>query len=548
MSAPKPKKPLSEFSAPENEKVAQTLQAVKQKPWVALGIAAAIPLILLLYVTFKGCNVAPKPPKKAPAKVVNTKSVAQLADEATVLVQKKDTKGFIELLNTQIADVNIVNSKGDPLIVMAATLGDYTAVEELILVGADVNQPNAFTKDTALLRSLYNGHTAIAQRLVYAGADINAVNNYKHSPLYVALEKQNVALIDIFLTNGVEEGLNSAYLFRSVSNKNETGVIAMLKGGINPNIANEKGNTPLIISASLGDLASLHDLLAYRADINAANNDGNTALIYAARYNHPEVIKMLLLPQIMQAPLDLNAQNKKGETALYWGAAKGNVEVVKRLLAAGADPTVAANNGLVPAAVAQQNGRTNVLEWFNKDVREVENAVIEQDNAEVLAKRQEEEKNKGDDIWGAAAKGDQTRVEELIVQDRSLLQTKNNQGLTPLLVAVENGQTELVDYLLGQGATLFEASAKGNALHIAVNKKDINMLKHVVEKARQNNQLALMLEYRTAPSANEPPLTPLGWAARACNKEIYSYLVSIGAKEGLNTQPNSPAALLAKCK
>ena len=139
-------------------------------------------------------------------------------------------------------------------------------------------------------------------------------------------------------------------------------------------------------------------------------------------------------------------------------------------------------------------------------------------------------------------------MEELILQDCTLLQAKDDKGLTPLLVAVENGQTALVDYLLGQGATLFEASAKGNALHIAVNKKDINMLKHVVEKARQNNQLALMLEYRTAPSASEPPLTPLGWAARACNKEIYSYLVSIGAKEGLNTQPNSPAALLAKCK
>ena len=549
MPAPKPKKhTLPTITVPPEGKVAQTLQAAKQKPWMVLGIVAAIPVVLLLAFTFKSNWVPFKPSKHSPAKIVVTKSPTEQADEATALLQKKDTQAFLSMLTSQIADPNIVNSKGDPLIVVAATLGNYTAVEELILSGVDVNKPNAFTKDTALLRSLYNGYTEIAQRLVYSGADINAVNNYKHSPLYVALEKQNVPMIDLFLTSGVKEGLNANYLFRSVSTKNETGVVAMLKGGVSPNVSNEKGNTPLIISASLGDLPSLQDLLAYRADLNAANKDGNTALIYAARFNHPEVIKMLLLPQTMQTPLDVNAQNKTGETALYWGAAKGNVEVVKRLLAAGADPTIAANNGLVPVAVAQKNGRKQVLEWFNKDIREVENAVIAQDNAQILAKRQADEQNKGDDIFTAVAKGNKDRVEELILQDRYLLKDKNKAGLTPLLVAVENNRQAMADYLLGQGATLFEASSLGNAMHIAVTKKNLPMLKFLVQKARQSGQLALMLEYKASPARGVPPLTPLGWAARACNKEMYAYLVSVGAKEGLVSQAYSPAALLGKCR
>ena len=549
MLTPKPSQnTLSKNTVVPEGKVAKTVQAAKQKPWAALGIIAAIPVVLLLAFTFKSNWVPFKPSKKSPAKIVVTKSPTELADEATALLQKKDTQGFLTLLTNQIADPNIVNSKGDPLIVVAATLGNYTAVEELILSGVDVNKANAFTKDTALLRSLYNGYTEIAQRLVYSGADINAVNNYKHSPLYVALEKQNVPLIDLFLTSGVKEGLNANYLFRSVSTKNETGVLAMLKGGINPNVANEKGNTPLIISASLGDLPSLQDLLAYRADLNAVNKEGNTALIYAARFNHPEVIKMLLLPQTMQTPLDVNAQNKAGETALYWGAAKGNVEVVKRLLAAGADPTLAANNGLVPAAVAKKNGRGQVLEWFNKDIREVENAVIAQDNAQILAKQKAAaEEKKGDDIFTASAKGNQARVEELILQDRYLLKDKNNAGLTPFLVAVENNRSALADYLLGQGATLFESSPRGNAMQLAVAKKNLPMLKFLVQKARQNGQLALMLEYKTSPAKNVPPLTPLGWAARACQKDIYNYLVSVGAKEGLASQAYSPTALLGKC-
>ena len=550
MPAPRPKKhTLPTISVPPESKVAKTVEAAKQKPWTALGILAAIPVIILLAFTFKSNWVPFKPSKNSPSKIVVTKSPTELADEATSFLQKKDTQSFLSILSSQIADPNIVNSKGDPLLVAAATLGNYTAVEELILSGVDVNKPNAFTKDTALLRSLYNGYTEIAQRLVYSGADINAVNNYKHSPLYVALEKQNVPLIDLFLTSGVKEGLNADYLFRSVSMKNETGVVAMLKGGVNPNVVNDKGNTPLIISASLGDLPSVQDLLAYRADLNAANKDGNTALIYAARFDRPEVIKMMLLPQTMQTPLDVNAQNKAGETALYWGAAKGNVEVVKRLLAAGADPTIAAKNGLVPYAVAKKNGRGQVLEWFNKDIREVENAVIAQDNAQILAKKKaEEQEKKGDDIFVASAKGNKDRVEELLLRDRYLLKDKNKAGLTPFLVAVENNQQALADYLLGQGATLFEASPRGNAVHIAVTNKNLNMLKFLVQKARQNGQLALMLEYKTSPAKGVPALTPLGWAARACQKEIYNYLVSVGAKEGLASQPYSPAALLGKCR
>ncbi|MBR4592755.1 MAG: ankyrin repeat domain-containing protein, partial [Elusimicrobiaceae bacterium] len=146
-------------------------------------------------------------------------------------------------------------------------------------------------------------------------------------------------MVDLFLSSGVSEGLSADYLFRASAKKNHMGVLAMLKGGIDPNISNDKGNTPLIISSSLGDLPSVRDLLAYRADINAANKDGNTSLIYAARYNQPLIVRELLKPQTMQAPVDVNAQNKSGQTALYWAASKGYTDIVKRLLAADADAT-----------------------------------------------------------------------------------------------------------------------------------------------------------------------------------------------------------------
>ena len=319
---------------PEKQVSAGAFSVLTKKPLVTLAVVAAIPVLVLLAFTFKS-GYSPKARKGKTDKIVVVKTPIEIADEATAALQKNDTQTFLDILNEEVgSNVNMVNSKGDTLLLAAATFGNAQAVEQLILAGADVNKKNAFTNDTALLRSLYGNNSEITRRLVYSGADINAKNNYNHSPMFLALEKERGEFIDLFLTSGVKEGLSTDYLFRATAKKNPIGVLAMLKGGIDPNVKNEKGNTPLIISASLGDLKSVRSLLAYRADVNAANNDGNTPLIYAARYNHPEVVRELLQPQTLQAPIDINAQNKLGQTALYWAAAKGNDKVVRRLLAA----------------------------------------------------------------------------------------------------------------------------------------------------------------------------------------------------------------------
>ena len=558
------KKTTNRHSVPgEKQKLAHVNKLVSKKPWLALLVVAALPILILVAFTFKSGY---HPSSKKADNLVVRQTKTELADKATEFLQKRDTAGFIDFLEQEVgSNVNIVNSKGDPLLLVAATLGNVEAVRQIILSGADVNQKNAFTKDTALLRSLYYTHNSdIARQLVFSGADINAVNNYNHSPMFLALEKQRGDLVDLFLSSGVSEGLNSDYLFRASAKKNHMGVLAMLKGGIDPNVSNEKGNTPLIISASLGDMPSVMDLLAYRADINAANNDGNTALIYAARYNQPQVVRELLKPQTMQAPVDINAQNKAGQTALYWAAAKGNEEIVKRLLAADADPTLAANDGLVPYAVAQKNNRTTVLPWFAKNLNEVKNSIIEQDNAELIARAkaegrelpsaQEETAAITDaDIFKAAQTGDMDLARQVINLNKAVVFDKNKEGDSPLLVAVANGQLEVVDFLLMSSARLFEASPKGNVFHVAVQAQNIDTLKHMVQLARQEGRLAMMLEYKANLAGQKQPLTPLGLAAALCNKELYDYLISQGAKPGVRaTAPNvmgymSPVDMMAQC-
>jgi len=546
--------------------IRKTRTWVTKHPILAVGILAATPLVLLVLFTFHGGYKLPVGHGRRAGKIEVKKMPTEMADQATALLQQHDTAGFIDMLQTKIGSrVNMVNSKGDPLLLVAATLGDVQAVREIILSGADVNIKNAFTGDTALLRALYYVEESdIARLLVSFGADLNVVNNYGHSPMFLALEKGRWDLVDLFLSNGVKEGLNTDYLFRACAKKNHKGVLAMLKGGVDPNVSNEKGNTPLIISASLGDEPSVRSLLAYRADINAANNDGNTALIYAARYHHPQVVRELLKPQTMQPPADVNAQNKQGQTALYLAAARGYDDIVKRLLAADADATIAAKDQLVPYAIAQRNRRRAVLPWFEKNLAEVKNSVIEEDNAALIAQakaegrelptEQEESAAVTDaDIFKAAQTGDLELARRVLAQNKAVLFDKNREGDTPLLVAVANGHMDIVDFCIQNGARLFEASGRGNIFHISVQTQNMDMLKHLVQFARQEGRLAMMLEYK-ANLAGRKQLTPLGLAAVFCNKEMYDYLISVGAKPGVHADnPSilgtiSPVDLMAQCK
>ncbi len=366
-------KKSSKLSVTQSKKVQKAMQKAKSRPWLTIGLIALLPLVALLAVT---CTSSPahknsQAVAKKAETIIARQTPQELAEEATQALRKKDMVAFFELLDTKIQDPNLVNNYGDSLLIVAATLGNFEAVERLLSLGADVNKQNYNTRDTAILRSVYGDHDEVTKLLVYERADLNLPNNYGQTPMGLAVEKQNGELVDLFLVSGVKAGLDGETLLRSAAQQNYVGVVAMLKGGVNPDTKNAAGNTPLIISASLGDTASVNALLAYRANVNAENNDGNTALLYAARYNHPDTVMAILAPLTMQYRADINAKNKNGETALYWAAQKGYAPIVRILLAYDADKTIKTNAGMTALDVAKKFKRTEVIKLLKMNLNKL---------------------------------------------------------------------------------------------------------------------------------------------------------------------------------
>jgi ankyrin repeat protein len=65
-------------------------------------------------------------------------------------------------------------------------------------------------------------------------------------------------------------------------------------------------------------------------DVNAVDSNGRTPLMYAARYNQPTAVRLLL-----ERGADIKARDKDGKTALGLAKQFNNQEVIKALNSAG---------------------------------------------------------------------------------------------------------------------------------------------------------------------------------------------------------------------
>lgn len=92
--------------------------------------------------------------------------------------------------------------------------------------------------------------------------------------------------------------------------------------------------TPLMGAAAQQDLTTVQQLLsqATRAEVNALNQNGQTALILACKSPeaNPDIVKALIA-----AGADVNLRSRSGYTALTWAQARNNKEVMRLLRRAG---------------------------------------------------------------------------------------------------------------------------------------------------------------------------------------------------------------------
>ncbi|KAK5670768.1 hypothetical protein QVD99_002539 [Batrachochytrium dendrobatidis] len=115
-----------------------------------------------------------------------------------------------------------------------------------------------------------------------------------------------------------------------------------------------------IRAASNGDIGRLHECLYSEAadwiDLDAAEEEGTTALISAACFGHVEVIRMLL-----DAGAGIDCCDKNGWTPLMWACANGYQAAAKVLIEAGANKQAKSNRGRSIVDLSTKNGNSEIV-------------------------------------------------------------------------------------------------------------------------------------------------------------------------------------------
>jgi uncharacterized protein len=116
-------------------------------------------------------------------------------------------------------------------------------------------------------------------------------------------------------------------------------------------------DSPLADAAMRGDKVAVQNLLRQKADVNAPQGDGSTALHWAAYRDDQEMARMLIA-----AGANINARTRLGDlTPLFMAAKNGSASILSLMLDAKADPNTANANGTTPLMLAAASGKSDAV-------------------------------------------------------------------------------------------------------------------------------------------------------------------------------------------
>lgn len=220
-----------------------------------------------------------------------------------------------EMVHTLIshgADINAVNAEGYWLLKSAAEEGDYQFVCELLELGADPNATS--TGETALHTAVMHDQLEIVTALLQHGADPNACDVDGWTPLMFA---PTLECVELLLAAGAKIDASDICDNDVIQHHTDPEIIQRLQSaGASTKTRPDAFSSLLHTAAKTGDLKLLEYLLDQQIDINTPHQGGVTPLMTAAEQGNTAVLKRLL-----ESGADPHASDDEGRTALFYAAA-----------------------------------------------------------------------------------------------------------------------------------------------------------------------------------------------------------------------------------
>jgi len=187
----------------------------------------------------------------------------------------------------------------------------------------DINYTDT-NKNTFLMKALKKANYTAALWLIHNGADPTIPNNDNKTVIDIAIEKNNIKIIEKLLNLqklniNQKDNYGRSLLQNMIVSGNHKMAEIFIKCGADINTLDNKGKHILYDALSYGDPAFVRQLLTYEhIELNHLDQDGNTLMQHPQREQNDTMAERLLI-----AGSDPTILNAKGESYLYKTALRG---------------------------------------------------------------------------------------------------------------------------------------------------------------------------------------------------------------------------------
>jgi uncharacterized protein len=389
-------------------------------------------------------------------------------------VQADDLE-LVDLLIRNGARVSAATVVGATPLQLAAVNGSAALLDRLVAAGADPNAPLTRSGDTALMIASRTGKVDAVRVLLDRDAKVNAQETWGGTTaLMWAVSEKHPDVVKLLIERGADVNARSYYVPAAagrgfegttpVAQKPEKEFEEFASGWL----------TPLMFAARENDLESARLLVKAGADINAQSGDGKDALSLALFDGSYDVADFLI-----DSHANVNQKDAQRFTPLFWAVDRRNMEtapnfpwmetrdplpLIKKLLDAGADPNALINS--TPRARMREGSprlvyATSLMRAaLAGDVELARLLLAHGADPHIISKDRETT------LMAACGTGfingyhrqrspaDRLELVQLLVGLGEDVNAADNYGITPLMVAANLGDIEIVKYLISKGADL----------------------------------------------------------------------------------------------
>lgn len=263
-------------------------------------------------------------------------------------------------------------------------------------------------------------------------------------------------------------------LQKAIEAKNINEAIKLINDGANVNTNTEKGQTALWLAVERGSLKLMELLLAKSVNLDTTYDEGNSALMMSLLNKNKEIANLLLDNKAI-----VNKANNKSITPL--------IQVLK-------------TGDFVTAEILINKGAGINAKYKSASL-----------------------------IWLPLTKKKSIKIVKLLLENKIKLNQENNKGFTELMYAIDNGENELAQLFIDNGADVnyYSKKSKSTPLSVAINKGELTVVQKLVDNKVDIN------------FANKSIEAPVGIAITNDRIDILKLLLENGATLKTTKKSNS---------